>query len=55
MIFVMFFTLHLLLPLAGGVTKAVSLPLDPFSQQSSNMQQDNKETAKIILNIFKQL
>lgn len=41
MLFVMFFTLHLLLPLAGEVTNAVALPFGPFSQQNSNMQQDN--------------
>lgn len=48
----MFFTLYLLLPLAGGMTKAVSLPLAPFSQQSSNIQQDNKQTAKMVFNFL---
>lgn len=52
MLFVMFFTLYLLLPLAGGMTKAVSLPLAPFSQQSSNIQQDNKQTAKMVFNFL---
>lgn len=53
MLFVMFFTLHLLLPSAGEVTNAVALPLGPFSQQSSNMQQDNKQIAKMVSNFFK--